>query len=732
MSIDAPYNFVPLADWIHLPDWGGRASHDLPFKDGISGEIPFTLTAHTPLLIGRERREGQTGEVHFFQAPDGRYAIPGSSLRGLLRAVTEIVGFGRMRMVDERRYSVRDLTQAARSFYGQHMTEGSGREGPFRAKPQAGWLSHREGQWHITPCQYARVEHDDLATVTGDDWWRKVPRDSAQSKYRRWQRNTQRSLEIQFTPESERQHRHSGGKKLVYRKAIQLQSGTTQGTLVFTGQPAPRDPTKNGRKHLEFIFYDRASEPLPISADTFRDFRVAHESSAEWQHWQHQPEVPVFYLANNGRVQSLGLALMYRLTYQHTVHELINNTQPGHLDPPGLHHGYDLADLLFGAIDPDHQPSALKGRVSVGTAFAPKGTRPCKSVTTILNGPKPSYYPNYIRQQAGNDGELSGKRPAYRTFGDNHAQLRGFKRYPARPNAQPQRPTREQTAKVQTRLHPLPSETDFAGTIQFHNLLPVELGALLWVLTWGRQPQLRHSLGMGKPFGYGQVAFDANELSHGSLRNNLDLQQQPLSKERIVEFIGKFEQHMETAKPGWRDTPQLRELLAMADPQQQPAHGELRHMTLDSKRRINQFQDAKKKKLALAWYTGTGDIPVDGQHPEPIRQPFIDPPDTIEATPPGADKAHTPTTVTTTQEIWEDAHLTLDAGRGQLFASKGQQKTAGLNKDQLWDQFNQDQQALLGNKKKKRTIKGIAVMVERSGNQILLKGLAAAEAATAT
>ena len=37
--ITAPYNFVPLADkvWPH-PD-GAILSHDLPFKDGLSGSI---------------------------------------------------------------------------------------------------------------------------------------------------------------------------------------------------------------------------------------------------------------------------------------------------------------------------------------------------------------------------------------------------------------------------------------------------------------------------------------------------------------------------------------------------------------------------------------------------------------------------------------------------------------------------------------------------------------------
>ena len=747
MTINAPYNFVPLADWIHLPDWGGQASHDLPFKDGLSGEIPFTLIARTPILVGTEpqRPQGQPADVHFFQAPDGRYAIPGSSLRGLLRSVLEIAAFGRMRMIDERRYSVRDLTPLARPFYGRHMTDPQGKT--YRAKPQAGWLSHHDGQWIITPCHYARVEHNDLSKYANDKWWQSVPRDPQRSedrphKYLHWKKANKLPLEISFTPNEERKHDHGKQRRdgsweekwLIYRKASDLGSGDTQGTLVFTGQPARRAPPQRGCKHLEFIFYDRASDPLPITATTFRDFLVAHQSSVEWQHWQHQPEVPVFYLEQGGKVQSLGLALMYRLTYQHTVHDLIANTQPGHLDPPGLRHGYDLADLLFGAIDAEHQGSALKGRVSIGTAFAPPDTRPGKPVPTILNGPKPTYYPNYIRQKAGANGKLSGNRPRYNTFGDKHAQLRGFKRYPARPQAKAQRPTRDQNPSVQTRLHPLPADTAFSGRIQFHNLRPVELGALLWVLTWGGRPDLHHAIGMGKPFGYGQAVFQSDSLSQGRLRDNLDLQQRPLDSDTIKGLIKTFEEHMDSAKPdGWRDSPQLRELLAMADPQATPAYGELRHMSLGDGPKSNQFLRAKGVNrdnlpaLSLAWYTGTSDIPVDGQRPAPIRQPFIDLPDNAAAAAHGSDKTGAATTVTTTLEVWENARLTLDAARGQLVASNGKQHTAGLNKDQLWDALSEDQQALLGNKKKKRTIKELAVTVERCGNQILLKGLAAAK-----
>ena len=52
----------------------------------------------------------------------------------------------------------------------------------------------------------------------------------------------------------------------------------------------------------------------------------------------------------------------------------------------------------------------------------------------------------------------------------------------------------------------------------------------------------------------------------------------------------------------------------MADPGQEPAYGELRHMNLGRGPRDNEFLRAKGVQrdnlpsLALPWYTGSGDI----------------------------------------------------------------------------------------------------------------------------
>lgn len=99
-TITASYNFVPLSSWVHIPEWAAAVSHDLPFEDGLCGELSIEIIAETPILIGSEKAAG-SGAVHPCRLPDGAYAIPGASLKGMIRNVLEIAAFGRMRAVDD-------------------------------------------------------------------------------------------------------------------------------------------------------------------------------------------------------------------------------------------------------------------------------------------------------------------------------------------------------------------------------------------------------------------------------------------------------------------------------------------------------------------------------------------------------------------------------------------------------------------------------------------------------
>ena len=145
-KITAPYNFVPLSKKVFFPDWADKVSHDVPFADGISGELECELTTHTPIYV-RNGGKWEDGEVFkigseaqmFFYVREGEkrhFMIPGTSLKGMLRNVVEIASFGKMCRVDDHRYGLRDLTPTARRIYGNKMTVTRG--GAYEPQARAG------------------------------------------------------------------------------------------------------------------------------------------------------------------------------------------------------------------------------------------------------------------------------------------------------------------------------------------------------------------------------------------------------------------------------------------------------------------------------------------------------------------------------------------------------------------------------------------------------------------
>jgi CRISPR-associated protein (TIGR03986 family) len=612
-AIDSPYNFVPLATQVVCPEWGEQVSHDLPFRDGLSGELTFTLTAHAPLLVGGEQRkagEGESGEVAFFRAPDGRYAIPGTSLKGMLRAVTEIATFSRLRLLDDKRYGLRDIS-------GRHVAESYAARVRNRVTP--GFLQlNDEGRPEIVPCSMARLSHRDL-----EAWWgERRPIFTAgkcravAEKYRRW-------------AELCRRHRlpnpHRVSCAVSDGEVTALGRGLVKGMPVLTGQVS--DSThdgQRGRKYRDFLFYDpREAERFvlgEVDPRAWRDFLFIHgdedgKRDMSWPgYWKQRfwgrEQVPVFYIRSAGRLQ-IGLAFMPKLAGDYSIHDLVRHTSAEHLDDAGL----DFATALFGRVG-ESADAALKGRVWVEPAFLDGEAKPEAQPFTILSGPKPTYFPNYVVQQAGNDSRLR-PRAQYATYietpGRPKPELRGWKRYPARPDGEVelQEPIGDQVVnkKIQVRLHTLPSGSRFRGRLVLHNLKREELGALLWAMTFGERPDCRHGLGMGKPFGFGQVSLEVSWRPEHLVPN--DPAQGPSSRE---DCLAAFTAFMDKALEGsWADTPQIRALLAMADPSRRELFpGELRHMTLarlpdpasgGRKRNLNQFLEAKQQGLVLAGYS---------------------------------------------------------------------------------------------------------------------------------
>lgn len=614
-QINAPYNFVPLSDKVFFPDWSHFVTQDIPFKEGLCGTLEVEYTAATNIFTGSGKTNGEN-EKEFYCSPSGKKALAGSSLRGMCRNIIEIASFGKFKRVQNRAMSVRDLKNP--DLYNNKMTSTIS-TGTYKPLAKAGFLKFNDGEWFLTPCEYARVEQTVLEKFFGINLRKRqepVGRNAAINleKFHCWAQ-----------VELESKHKHSMST-LVYSKvndlsAIQV-NGYTQGRLVITGQPSDNNGDA-GKKHMEFFFHSKKS-PIKISEETALKKLLEVEGydnpslQKESQLYKllnifgnTEDGLGVFYIKEDNQIKSIGLSQMFRLPYEYDLHDAIRNSSLDHLSDG---ENRDLAELIFGVIEDKKNEGkySLKGRVQFEDAEVTGEAHEAIPVDTILNTPKPTYYPNYIKQELN-----SGK---YKTLMDADAKLRGWKRYPVRKTVNPIVVGAGQ-GKLAVRFRPLKAGTTFKGKIHFHNLLPQELGAIIWALTFGGKNNLHHSVGMAKPYGFGEISA---VLKSAQIIKNDDLENKEISysNDAFAKFRQDFVDEMIRFLPNWENSEQLKELFKMADPEfGAKSVARLVHMTLAP----NEFTSNKKEKNFLPDYSDFPDANpsvrnVTGHYPNNFKK----------------------------------------------------------------------------------------------------------------
>ena len=623
VDVVAPYNFVPAARDPYFPRWAESVSQDHPFADGITAAIDYEITAHTPIFV-----RGTSDKAAFATTPDGKLAIPGSAVRGMIRSVVEAATAGKLSRVNDHTYGVRDLHN--RELYLDHIAElRPGFDGKKLPSPlvTAGFLrlpSQRVDTGEraverdddivaeIVPCDFYKVEYRRLIALARERQFSFDPgrKQSSVEKYRSWRGSREVTLRVFPT---RRAGERSQNDQIPFLGAFGLVSERdgrdATGTLVFTGQPQqwrPDLPSRAGGghpKHHDFFFVrgaDRTAVPVTrrqmkafefVHSDRGQQNRDKHTPNAEWDFWRQEflraNEVPVFFLPNsNGTLRAFGLAMMFRLAYDHSTADAADVAQPERRSTQ-----HDLAELIFGHTSlerrsAEFKPVALKGRASFGLATAQGTPGPLPEVVCVLAAPKASYYPSYVEQSDGPDGQPKGR---YVTYMDPHGRVRGFKRYrpQGRANERPPLPARQVSDRVFTKFRPLPAGTVFRGKLRVHNLRALELGALVWASRFGGAANTFHTLGMARPLGYGQSTMRLSapavfETAEGT-RVSLD------------DCEKRFVEHMRSVLPSWEKSDPFVQLLACATPFGQPEDG--RYMSIE---RPNEFIEAKKTLRALA------------------------------------------------------------------------------------------------------------------------------------
>lgn len=538
-DVQAPYRFVPLSKWVYMPDWAHLISHDVPLKDGYSGALNYRLTNHSDLCVGGS--VDQAGILRFARDGSNNLTIPGSSLKGMIRNVLEIASFGKFNAVDDQRFSYRDFSSSKNHYLSNVIGANN---------VIAGWLKFNPttSQWQLRKCQFAKVSHKEIKQQLGVQIKNTTP---AQQKYQQLPLATSYSSII------------SGPKgKQKNRWAEQLSTGQAtgkaEGHFVFTHN---RIKGKGDAQDYEFSYFFYQPEAAPSYHDLEQQVQSLftnhlNEHVKYLQDHAHQElGIPVFALIKKdapSQVHSLGLAKTPRVSYQHSIHDLINQLNPAHLDEAY----FDMAELMFGTLRDNGL--GLKSRVVFSDA-SPLQAQPWDSILklaapTVLSSPKATFLGAYLEQK---DAQK------YTTYDQKEALLAGWKRYPTRKEYTTHEPSNDNQS-VQNRFELLPEGYEFDGKIVFHNLKAEELAALIWCLTLAGSDDHHHSLGHAKPLGAGAVQIKIDPQTSIIKTNNGS----QLETIEIAKWVNRFAEHMnQRFEPNgkWEQTPQLKYLLALTD-----------------------------------------------------------------------------------------------------------------------------------------------------------------------
>lgn len=521
-TASAPYNFVPLPEKVipavqsadELPD------HDCYKKDHYTGYFDVTLTTRSPLYVRcpltldaflrQERSEDEKvrNTPDFFYTEDrNRPVIPGSSLRGMLRSLLEVVSYGKLERITSKKLFFRTVDDTAVGLYYRDR---------MVAKVEAGLLMRSGDSYAIRVCQMARVRRNQLTD--------RLYQGGGPNKTPVWQSPPNQNFQWQPV-----WVKLSENSNFVEDLASSSRPNYQEGRLVITGD-APRK-----KKEFVFLLPDENAETLNVPEAIIERFHD-DDQITQWQtkafprkepaeNYRQRdgflgtnpqsPGEPIFFLREQDELTFIGRAQMFRLPYQSTPHDLL----PEKLRKASV---LDYADSLFGYVGRDDKQKrqgdksqAYASRVNIADAmligknenlwlseqpFTPK----------ILASPKPTAFQHYLTQHNPDD------RKKLNHYGspDTETTLRGHKMYwhqddRQRGDLEDQGVPNNSTQHTQFR--PVRAGVQFQFRIFFENLSERELGALCWVLhpVGPEGEDYCHSLGMGKPLGMGAVKLDA-------------------------------------------------------------------------------------------------------------------------------------------------------------------------------------------------------------------------------
>lgn len=476
----APYNFVPLNDIV--------VTIDDTKTENLNGFIDLDIKTITPLFI---RGIGS----NFFGGDSP--AIPGSSIRGMLRSLVEIISYSELVFTDKnKRFFYRNISD---SFYRDKFIHRDNRPKPPQVSTivKSGWLKKNGREYHLTPSeldtsgrQYYRINGQFLgANFQPSRAGFNLPIYSFKKLY--------------IDLSSITKLKNKRGFDLVYNTigtfsdTVGTPGCTQESYLVATG-PFAR------KKHYQWVVNGPSTTLSSINVSSQMEIYQMDDNIDEnasllkmLEKYRGNP-VPCFYLQDrSGNIEAIGHTGIFRLAYLYNVRDF--STQQRFSDQ------IDFSISIFGNLERQSK-IFIEDAVPVNNGVVEFYDE--EIYLKILQSPRPTSFQLYLEQPPDQNN--------LHNWGTKGAKIRGNKLYWHRET--PDNKISEHSWAFNTNntidfqkkkklltepVKPVKRDQSFTSRIRFSNLSREELGVILIALDLPKH--CCHKLGMGKPLGLGSI-----------------------------------------------------------------------------------------------------------------------------------------------------------------------------------------------------------------------------------
>lgn len=543
----APYNFIPLNDKViyskkEIPNF------DKFHTDKNTGYIELSIENLTPLYI-----RGTSNEQSKFYSPTGEFAIPGSSIRGMIRTLVEIVSYSRFEIFNDKRLYFRAFADKSnlRDEYSKIMS--SDERNKYNMK--AGILVKDGFDYYIKPAEFKREEK----------------KDSIKGKML-YENKDRKGYATNFC--EKRDKGYVVGIKNVNEKMNYYHIYNIIEDSKYHIQLAKN----SDGDYLDIIDYQN-DENRSLTVPNLLKLLNEHKEVPCFFHpyqetYMYEYEKDKFREETRQRI-GFGHNPYFRLPYKYKIGDLLHDA---HKENFKNTNDEDYVNRIFGNLK-------RSSRVHFSDAKIINKTNPELGEGTIkvLATPKPTTFQHYVEQVS-----LESNIKSRKTYNYNNTKIRGYKLYwHNHINEQEWKESKPDIKeKIHTKINPLKTGTQFQGRVYFENLDDIELGILLSVLSL--PAECAHKIGMGKPYGLGSIKITPTlHLSNRKKRYSSLAAEWTIPDPDIKEYINAFVKELSTQVKMQLDSiwdhPRFKELKTMLTFDNQIPKEQLSYMEIEKK-----------------------------------------------------------------------------------------------------------------------------------------------------